>query len=641
MNKLMRLKSRHLWLGLVLLASLALAGCSEPPEISLPATPTPGVAATATPAATPTPAPPSTLIVCLAEEPASLYLYGDTNREADVIFDALYQGPVELVDFRWQSGFLAKVPSLADGDAQIESVSAGFGDVYLNPETLEPERLGSGDPYLPAGCRSMECSQVFQGGQVEMDRLRVQFQLREGLAWSDGEPVTAADSVFSFETAGHPDTPTSKYLFSRTFAYEELDETSLEWVGIPGFIDSEYAANVWSPLPAHVLGEVPPADMLGLPDASQAPLSYGPYQMAEWQQGRQLVMSRNPEFVSSDGASPGFERLVFRFIGDDVNSALDQLATGECDVLDEGLLPLAAMDQIQPAVENAGQVLQSGPGAVVERLEFAMRPAISSEYLHLLDEPDMRRAVASCIDRESLVQDLFGDSAAVPASFLPADHPQYASSEDDFNFNPEIGRELLDGLGWLVPAEGDGIRTALGVEGLANDTELTFTLHSLPGELQAQIGEAIQDDLTACGAGLEVVTMPSAELFEPWPEGPLFGRRFQTALWAWPTFASPACEMFAGWELPTDENPLGINASGYQSAAYDRACRTVLLSAPGMGAYDEAVRQLQQQFAADLPALPLFVRPRLLAHADWLCGPQHTASPATLFWNLEDWAPCP
>ncbi|MFP3853270.1 MAG: ABC transporter substrate-binding protein, partial [Anaerolineales bacterium] len=623
MNNLMCLKRHRLLYGLILLAGLTLVSCSEPPEISLPPTPTAGVAASATPAATPTPAPPSTLIVCLAEEPASLYLYGDTNRETDVIFEALYQGPIELVDFRWQSDFLAKPPDLADGDAQIETVSAAFGDVYLNPETLEPERLGSGDPYLPAGCRSMECSEVFQGGQVEMDRLRVQFQLREGLAWSDGEPVTAADSIFSFETAGHPDTPTSKYLFSRTFAYEALDERTLEWVGIPGFVDAEYAANVWTPLPEHLLAEVDPVDLLGLPEASQSPLGYGPYQIDEWQQGRQLTMSRNPEFESSGADSPAFERLVFRFISEDVSSALDQLATGECDVLDEGLLPLAALDQIQAAVESTGQVLQAGPGAVVERLEFSLRPGLGSEYLHLLDEPDMRRALASCIDRDGLVKDLFGDAAAVPSSFLPPGHTQSIAGGDSITYDPQVGRNILDGLGWLIPEDGNGVRTALGVDGLANDTELTFTVHSLPGELQSRILQAIEEDLAECGVGLEVDSRPAAELYEPWPEGPLFGRRFQTALWAWPTFASPACEMFAGWELPTDENPLGINASGYQSAAYDQSCRTVLLSAPGTRAYDEAVRQLQQQFSTDLPALPLLVRPRLLAYADWLCGPQH------------------
>jgi ABC-type oligopeptide transport system substrate-binding subunit len=99
--------------------------------------------------------------------------------------------------------------------------------------------------------------------------------------------------------------------------------------------------------------------------------------------------------------------------------------------------------------------------------------------------------------------------------------------------------------------------------------------------------------------------------------------------------------MFAGWEFPSQENPLGINASGYASPAYDQACRTLQLSPSGTEAYATALRQIQAQFSADVPALPLFVRPRIMAYAGWLCGPAPNGSAATLFWNLEEWAACP
>ncbi len=631
-------ESRLALVGLIGL-SLILVSCAQPPEVSLPPTPTAGVEPTQTLAATATPEPPSNLFICLAEEPTSLYLYSDTSREADVIFEGLYQTPVDLVDFQWHSDVLEKIPSLADGDAEFETITAGFGDVYLNPETLVPERLGNGDPYLPVGCRSLECSQTFQGGQVEMERLRVLFQLKGGLTWSDGQPVTVADSIFSFETAGHPDTPSSKYLFSRTFAYQQVDELSLEWIGIPGFFDDEYASNFWTPLPRHVLGDLPAAELLGAPEAALTPMGYGPYQIEEWQQGRQLVMSRNPEY--SGEVESGFDRLIFRFIGDDPQGALDQLATGECDVLDEALLPLASLDATQAAIDQMGATLQAGPGSVVERLEFALRPAVGSEYLHLLDQVELRRAIGSCVDRVGLAESLFGGASAVPASFLPPDHPDYSPGQTPIEYDLEAGQFALDELGWLVPEEGDGVRVALGVDGLANDTRLSFTVLTLPGQLQQRALARIQSDLAECGVELTIESLTAAELFAPWPEGPIFGRRFQMALWAWPTFYSPACEMFAGWEIPSEDSSLGINASGYQSTVYDAACRAVLLGAPSTPSYQEAMTRLQDEFSADVPALPLFVRPRLLAHADWLCGPAAVSSAATLFWNLEEWAPCP
>lgn len=619
---------------------LGLTSCAQPPEVSLPPTPTTGVVASATLSPTQTPAPPSNLFICLAQEPASLYLYADTNRQADIIFQALYQSPVELVDYEWRSDILEKIPSLADGDAQLEAITVGFGDVYLNPQTLEPDRLGSGDTYLPAGCQSLDCAELFQGGRVEMDRLSAQFRLKADQFWSDGEPLTVADSIFSFETAGHPDTPTSKFLFNRTFAYRQLDELTVEWVGIPGFLDADYASNFWTPLPQHQLGQVEPVDLLGLPESSLNPMGYGPYQIEDWQQGRQLIMSRNPEYLGGRADSPGFDRLVFRFLGDDQASALDQLATGECDVLDESLLPLAQLDQTRAALEASGAVLQLVAGSVVERLEFALRPAIDSQFRRLLDQPELRQALASCIDRPALAENLFGPAASVPVSFLPAAHPQSSAGEAALRYDPELAQQILDDLGWLVPKQGD-IRVALGVEGLANDTPLTFNVLSLPGDLQLETLDFIERDLAQCGIGLEVETLPADQLFEPWPDGPLFSRRFQMALWAWPTFHSPACEMFASWEFPSQENPLGINASGFNEPAYDQACRTLLSSPSGTPAYDQAIERLQQEFLSGLPALPLYSRPRQLAHVDWLCGPEPSGSASTMYWNLEEWAPCP
>jgi peptide/nickel transport system substrate-binding protein len=339
-------------------------------------------------------------------------------------------------------------------------------------------------------------------------------------------------------------------------------------------------------------------------------------------------------------AGAGFDRLVFRFLGDDPSGALDQLATGECDVLDESLLPLADLEQTRASVESAGAELQLVAGSVVDRLEFALQPAVNSEYRRLLDQLELRQALATCIDRAGIAEALFGQAANVPVSFIPADHPQSLAEPAGINYDPASAREMLDDLGWLAPEEG-AIRVALGVDGLANDTPLAFTAISLPGDLQVETLDLIQGDLAECGIGLEIETTPAEQLFQTWPDGPLFGRRFQMALWAWPNFQSPACEMFASWEFPSDENPLGINAAGFNSPAYDSACRTVLSSPSGTNEYDQAVARIQQEFVAGLPALPLYARPRQLAYADWLCGPEPNGSASTMYWNLEEWAPCP
>jgi len=52
----------------------------------------------------------------------------------------------------------------------------------------------------------------------------VTFEMLEGLTWSDGTPLTADDSVYSFEVWADPDTPASRYLVDRTTSYEATSD---------------------------------------------------------------------------------------------------------------------------------------------------------------------------------------------------------------------------------------------------------------------------------------------------------------------------------------------------------------------------------------------------------------------------------
>ncbi len=104
----------------------------------------------------------------------------------------------------------------------------------------------------PAGCYSDDCVITFDGvSPLEMDQMIVTFNLLEDLVWSDGEPLTAADSIFAYNIARSNDTPGSKFIFDHTQTYEATDETHLQWWGIPGFIDPTYYTNFWAPLPQH------------------------------------------------------------------------------------------------------------------------------------------------------------------------------------------------------------------------------------------------------------------------------------------------------------------------------------------------------------------------------------------------------
>jgi len=642
--------------GIAVGIGILLAACARPIELEIPFTPrAPAAPGPTEPVATLEPQP-TTLIVCLGQEPESLYrysaeyLYGDSGRAAETVLQAIYDGPFDVRSYQLEPVILEKIPSLADGDARVEPVSVAQGDPYFNPERLQPANLTRGDRYLPAGCNSPECMQAYAGGQVSMDRMVVDFQLQPGVAWSDGQPVTAQDSVFSFELDRQVDTPTPKTQVDRTATYEALDARSVRWTGIAGYTDSEYFSNFWSPLPQHVLGDRSALDLLRAEDTTETPIGWGPFVIEEWRAGEDIQLSKNPNYFRAAEGLPAYDYLLFRFLKDGSAGSIEQLLTSECDVLDESavadgfnveLLDEAALSFLVD-LETGGRVqLSAAFGPELERLEFGLAPAPGAGMSPIFSDPRTRAGIAACLDREGFVSEVLHGLSAVPATYLSPEHPLYAGEIASVEFNPQEGIRLFEEAGW-IDADGDPAtaRVAQGMAGVQPGTELSFTFLTTPDGFHRSAAEQFRADLVACGVDLVVDLLPAAELFTPWPEGPAFGRTFQTLGWAWPGWVSPLCEMFAGWEIPTGENPFGANASGFTDPAYDAACAVLLHGQPGSPEYLTATQETQAIFAEQLPAIPLYMRPRVIAHGPEICGLETDPTAFSALWNIEEIRPC-
>ena len=620
-------------LALATVGLLLLTACVVPPDVGLPpggpSTPRPGP-----PTAT-LPPPLNTLVVCLANEPESLYWYTDASPEANAILEAVYDGPIESRAYSFQPVLLEKLPSLADGDARIESVAVGEGDMYFNPGTLQPDNLHVGDTYWPAGCTDEGCAKSFGGGRVRMDQIVAEFRLLPEIRWSDGQPVLASDSVFSFNLDAAPDTPSTKFLVDRTYAYEAVDERTARWTGIPGLRDDLYASSFWLPLPEHRLAEIAAADMAGAEVAARAPLGWGPYRMEEWRPGSQITLGANPGYFRAGEGLPKFERLIFRFLGAEAASGLDQLRTEECDVLDESVLaaiPLAAV----VSAAQAGDLAFSAASGPMEWLEFHVGPSPDGSASALADSRT-RRALSQCVDRPAMIEDLTFGMSPLPATYLPPDHPDFVAPADPVVLNSETGQALLEDAGWLdEDVSAATPRRSRGVAGVVDGTELVLRLGTSDDVLHTEIAERLKQDLAGCGVHVEIEALPASSLLTPWPEGPAFSGQFDLIVWAWPVLHSPPCEMFAAWEIPGEENPSGVNGSAWSDPAYDEGCRLVLNGLRGEENYHAGAVLTQERFVGELPGLPLFLRPRLVASRPEVCGVEADSTALTVLVDLEE-----
>ena len=635
----------RLWLLplFLILVSLALVGCSVPTEVDVPLTFVPTEKPTPTKILpTPEPPPPKMLIVCLNQEPDSLFLYsdaylhGDAYQETNAILQAIYDGPLDIVDYGIQPVILERVPDIQTGeDAILEEVTLREGDVYLNPESLLPEVLTTGKAYLPSGCQELSCMEDYQGGDVTADRMVVDFHILPGLMWSDGEPLRAEDSVYSLELDRQFDT-TTKYLVDRTYEYQALEELTVRWIGIPGFFDKEYKMNFWSPLPRHTLRGYSTADLVDAEEANRRPIGWGPYVISEWRSGEQILMQANPNYFRASEGLPNFDFLIYRFIGDDVNSAVQQLLTGECDLLDESLLP----DEALPALRNLQEAemlkLAWSPSAELERFDFNLAPIGGGDNQPLFADARTRRALASCINRQRIIDEALFGMSVVPDTYLSPSHPGHADDLEPIIYDVQMATTSLDEIGWIDDDDLPNTpRVAMGVPGIRGGTPLSFTYLTTAGYFHQAVIEQLQADWASCGVEMEVVFEDPYSITAVWPEGLVFGRGFDVVGWSWPDWISPLCEMFSRREIPSNENPFGSNASGFNDPDYNLACDMILLGLPGSEAYQEAVHKTQEIFSTEIPGLPLYLKPRIVAHVNEMCGVQVDPLTFSVLWGLE------
>ncbi len=619
---------------------LALAACGADAQPS--ATPVP---ATPTPSPSPTPPPPQTLTICIGEEPSSLYPYGTLSSAGREVLAAVFDGPIDIHDYSYHPVILEKLPSLADGDALIETVSVYIGDEVVDAEG-KPVTLEVGARLRPAGCRSDDCAEVYTGiGEIEMDQMVVNFRMLPDLLWSDGMPLTAEDSVYSYALASDPETIGSKYLYERTQSYEATDERSVQWWGKPGFIDPTYFTNFWKPLPKHLWEDFDAAALSHTDVASVFPTGWGPYIIADWISGDSIRLIRNPNYFRAGEGLPYFDELVYRFTPNP-DQAISMLLAGRCDLLAPSV-PLDHQISLLLTMESGG-LLQAGfsQSMVMEHLAFGIRPAGYDDGFSLLggDRPDllgdvrMRQAIAMCVDRQRIVDSVLGGLTSVPESILPFGHPLYDPFVPTYLFDVAQASQLLEQVGWDDDDNDPATpRLARNVTGVFDGTRLEFDLWTSDSFQRRQVSQLVADSLAQCGIGVSLNYASLDALYAPGPDGLLRGRQFELAEAAMGSLGmDPVCEWFLGSEMPSAENDWGgINFGGYANPEYDSACYTAMGAIQEDEAYLDAYREIQAIFSEDLPILPLYWRIQVAAARPDLCNFLLDPLVASNLYNLE------
>jgi peptide/nickel transport system substrate-binding protein len=577
--------------------------------------PTPTDTYTPTSTVTPTSRPTSTytatmpafshLTVCMASEPATLFIYSAPSYETKAILDAILDGPIDYRTYEYVPVIFEDLPTLENGGVAVQAATVHTNDRYVDANDN------------PA---------YWARTETKMDQIVVTFRLKAGVLWSDGTPLTADDFQFGYEIARDSAASASDYAYlaERTAGFTALDNQTIQWVGLPGYTDPNFSTHFFPPISRQAYGSLTPEQMVNDQQINTAPLGWGPFRIVEWVLGDRITLERNPYYFRAAEGLPYLDQVVFRFVPED--QILAELAGGNCDVGAQDYTWEARLDELETAQAAGKLALKVVQNGNFEHLDFNLQPI--DQRTPYFAETGVRQALAYCLDRQAIIDEVYAGLSTPPDSFLPPDHPFYNPQITRYEFDPQKGLALLKAAGW-EDHNGDGLLDQSG-------GSFSVTLHTRDNLMRDRIAPLIASQLRDnCGMDVTVEYHTYADLFSAFPDGLLAKRSFDLAEFFWlPSEGWQTCSLYTSSQIPSADLPAGPNFTGYANPEYDAACQAGMEPRP-LAERRQNYQQAQKLFTADLPSLPLFWRLNITVTLPFVSGLNLDPSTATDFFNIE------
>lgn len=292
--------------------------------------------------------------------------------------------------------------------------------------------------------------------EVSEDGLTWTVDIRDDVKFTDGEPLTAEDVAFTYNTLRDTSSVND---FTMLKEAEAADGDTVVFHMNRPYSIWPYTMAIVGIVPEHAYG----------PDYGENPIGSGRYVMKQWDKGQQVILEANPDYY---GEAPKMKKVTILFMEEDAAFAAAQ--SGQVD-----LAYTAA-----PYAEQSIEGFELLSFATVDNRGFNL-PAVSrKEGAELTGEEglvagndftcdvNVRRAINLAIDREAMIEHVLGGYGS-PAYSVCDKMPWY-NENSRISCDPEVAAELLDAAGWKMGADGirekDGVRAAFPLMYPASDS---------------------------------------------------------------------------------------------------------------------------------------------------------------------------
>jgi peptide/nickel transport system substrate-binding protein len=263
----------------------------------------------------------------------------------------------------------------------------------------------------------------------------ITFHLRSGVKFQDGTPFNADAVVYNFRRAFDKTFPANAGLTFPYLSYVPAYKSVSKVDDMTVRVDVTPAPNIMRSFStAATYIQSPTALQAKGKDYQLNPVGTGPYTVVSFEPNVRYELARYNDYW---GQKPAPDRIIV-LRKTDIAALVNDLLSGNIDAM--AVPPASQVDQIR---------------AAGFKVEFF--PTLQMNYLALnvtrtpFDDVRVRQAANFAFDKEALVQVMKGAGAPVYAAWFP-DAYAYNGDVEQYKFNPDKARQLLDAAGWTLPA---------------------------------------------------------------------------------------------------------------------------------------------------------------------------------------------
>jgi peptide/nickel transport system substrate-binding protein len=361
---------------------------------------------------------------------------------------------------------------------------------------------------------------------TEPDGVTVNIKLRAGLKFSDGQPLTADDVIFTLETVydkrtNSPAFRSALLVNDKEIRTKKISDTELQFIfpekvaGLENYFDNLVV------LPKHILGKDRDAGTISEAwkiDADPGSVvTSGPFMVESSSPGTRIVFKRNPHYWRADAAGtqlPYLDNLVLEIIPD-ANNAFSRLGQQEIDILDR----IRASDYV--ALKDASgpvRAMDLGPGQSNDHFWFNQNKAKKNGE-RLDDKPKyawftdrrFRKAVSHAVDRESIAKTTLQGLASPLHGFVPVGNKVWLDPNlPKTDFDLEKSKSLLTEAGFVRRGSEDA-PALFDSKGNAVEFTMIVQAENEPRKLAAAV---IQQDLAKLGIKMQIAPLDTPGLMQ-------------------------------------------------------------------------------------------------------------------------------